>query len=132
MVMRWASVLVVAQLGLVAAVPQSLRRLQSNSVTNGDCTRARTIRPDGQGVAGSVDSAGQNVCYTLSGRQGATYTITADLNGLDDSILSVLDSTGTVLAENDDADDGTVSRASTGRRQQRRRKLRQTRWVAVA
>ena len=106
--MKWASGLLVAQLGLVAAVPQSLRRLQSNSVTNGDCDGARTVRPDGHGVAGSVDSAGQNVCYTLSARQGATYTITADLNGLDDSILSVLDSTGAVLAENDDADDGTV------------------------
>ena len=62
--------------------------------------------------AGSVDTGGQNVCYTLSARQGSTYTITADLNGLSDSILSVLDSTGAVLAENDDADDGSVSRPS--------------------
>ena len=113
MSLRLVSVLLVGQLGLVSAVPhRPLRSLQSSSVDNGDCAAARTIRPDGRGVAGSVDTGGQNVCYTLSARQGSTYTITADLNGLSDSILSVLDSTGAVLAENDDADDGSVSRSS--------------------
>ena len=113
MSLRLVSVLLVGQLGLVSAVPhRPLRSLQSSSVDNGDCAAARTIRPDGRGVAGSVDTGGQNVCYTLSARQGSPYTITADLNGLSDSILSVLDSTGAVLAENDDADDGSVSRSS--------------------
>lgn len=117
MTLRWVSVLLVGQLlGLVSAVPHSLRRLQSSSVNNGDCAAARTIRPDGRGVAGSVDTAGQNVCYLLSARQGSTYTITADLNGLSDSILSVLDSSGAVLAENDDADDGSVSCSPTALR----------------
>ena len=110
MAVRLAAVLslAVGHIGLVHGVPElSHRQLQSNSATNGDCGRL-TIRPDGQGVAGSVDSNGQNVCYTLAARQGSTYTITADLNGLDDSILTILAQDGSVLAENDDADDGSV------------------------
>lgn len=97
------------------AVPDVLvpsrRALQAaagiNPVQNGDCYGSPTIRPDGRGVAGSVDRGGQNVCYTLAARQGETYTITADLNGLDDSIVAVLNAQGTSLGENDDADDGS-------------------------
>ena len=121
MAVRLAAVLslAVGHIGLVHGVPElSHRQLQSNSATNGDCGRL-TIRPDGQGVAGSVDSNGQNVCYTLAARQGSTYTITADLNGLDDSILTILAQDGSVLAENDDADDGSVRMRGLSRRHAR-------------
>lgn len=65
--------------GRVHGVPQRLL----GSATNVDVRL--NIAPDGRGVAGSVDAQGQNVCYTMAVRQGATYTSKTD----DDSALII-------------------------------------------
>ena len=103
-----ANHLVVALLALLArhsnAVPTAAHRaLQAaNPVADGDCYAGmpQTVLPNGRGVAGSITRGGENACYRLTARQGETYTITADLNGLDDSIVSVLGADGSSLGEN--------------------------------
>lgn len=92
-------------LGLLLAAPAAAQQRPT------DCGTA--IRDDGRAVPGSVDERGQNVCYTLAARAGVTYHVTADLNGLDDSILSIVDQSGSVLAENDDADDEAMGLGSS-------------------
>jgi serralysin len=74
----------------------------------GDTTSTATV-PVGGSVQGSIDTAGDSDWYRITLVAGQTYTFSTILGGLSDSILTLRDASGTVLATNDDAVAGSSS-----------------------
>jgi serralysin len=74
----------------------------------GDTTSTASV-PVGGSVQGSIDTAGDSDWYRITLVAGQTYTFSTILGGLSDSILTLRNASGTVLATNDDAVAGSSS-----------------------
>lgn len=86
-------------------IPAAVFAEDTGNDTNGDINTDGRVSPGGS-VIDEIDTAGDSDWFRIDLLAGETYTFTVYLLSLSDSILTLRDSTGVTITDNDDANFG--------------------------